>query len=260
MTKSGELVLIDWHQRFIQQANWTKDLRNYLLPKVDIDSANRILEVGCGTGAIIKEFSSSTSPAGIHIHGLDIDRSFLKIAAEHSFKFQLAEGDALVLPYASNSFDITFFHYFLMWISEPVKALKEMIRVTVPGGSVLALAEPDYGGRIDYPEPLCELGLLQEASLYRLGADPRLGRRLKSLFHKAGLEQVQTGVLGGQWKGAPTKAELESEWNVLLHDLGNMLPRAEIQRFHKLDAEAWQEGERILFVPTFYASARTSDD
>ncbi len=35
---------------------------------------------------------------------------------------------------------------------------EEMVRVTRPHGFVLALAEPDYGGRIDYPSELSTIG------------------------------------------------------------------------------------------------------
>jgi hypothetical protein len=124
------------------------------------------------------------------------------------------------------------------------------------GGWVLSLAEPDYGGRVDYPEELIRLGELQEAALRQQGAETRLGRRLGTLFHSAELKQVETGMLGGQWREAPSQEELDQEWAVLQTDLANELPPDELARLRRLDAGAWRRGERVLFVPTFYAMGR----
>ena len=50
---------MNWHSRYLQQAAWTRELRTYVFEQAGISSANRILEVGCGTGAIL---SGLTSP------------------------------------------------------------------------------------------------------------------------------------------------------------------------------------------------------
>jgi hypothetical protein len=118
---------------------------------------------------------------------------------------------------------------------------------------VIALAEPDYGGRIDYPEELVELGRRQEAALRNQGADPRMGRTLAEVFHRTGLQDIEAGVLGGQWKGKPSRQEWELEWDVLQSDLGM---GQNLDRLRFLDWDARERGERILFVPTFYALGR----
>jgi hypothetical protein len=129
-----------------------------------------------------------------------------------------------------------------------------MRRVTRPGGAVMALAEPDYGGRIDYPDKLALLGEWQIESLKRQGADPLMGRKLTGLFHKTGLESVETGVLGGQWSESPDWAAWESEWAVLESDLKKTFQDFESWKVIKdLDKSAYEKGERVLFVPTFYA-------
>jgi SAM-dependent methyltransferase len=63
-----------------------------------------------------------------------------------------SQADRHTLPFQP-VFDVTFCHFLLLWVSNPEKVVAEMGRVTRPGGSV-RLAEPDYGGRIDYPESL----------------------------------------------------------------------------------------------------------
>jgi SAM-dependent methyltransferase len=132
---------------------------------------------------------------------------------------RLTQGDALSLPYAAGCFDLVLCHFLLLWISDPVHAVAEMRRVTRPGGSVLALAEPDYGGRIDYPKDLEVLGDWQRFALQRQGADPQIGRRLGEIFNRAGIKLIEAGVLGGQWHAKPTRQEWALEWSVLLSDL-----------------------------------------
>jgi hypothetical protein len=128
-----------------------------------------------------------------------------------------------------------------------------MQRVTRPGGWVLALAEPDYGGRVDYPEALAEAGRLQAEALRAQGAEPNMGRRLMALFRQTGLAQVSAGVLGGQWH-SDDPGDWRAEWAVLRADLGDRLTEAEYELLYRIEAEARQTGERVLFVPTFYAA------
>ena len=64
--------------------------------------------------------------------------------------------------------------------------------------------------------------------IVRQGAEPEMGRRLAALFQDAGLLNVRSGVLGGQW-GAPLAADLiQSEWNVLSSDLDGLVSPAEL--------------------------------
>ena len=62
---------MDWHTRYKQQANWTRDLRNYLFEHTEIKTAKRALEVGCGTGAILGEINIQS------LHGLDLQLAAL---------------------------------------------------------------------------------------------------------------------------------------------------------------------------------------
>ena len=243
------LTPTEWHQRFQQQAQWTRSLRDYLFKQSQMDKASRVLEIGCGTGAVLKEIQQEN-------HGIDIDFKRLKLGQKVSPRSYLICADAYSLPYPSRSFDISFGHYLLLWLKEPLKALIEMTRITKPGGYTIAIAEPDYGGRIDYPDNLQELGKLQVQSLKAQGADPLRGRELKSLFSEAGLKDVETGVLNGHWSSAPTQEEWEGEWRIIENDLENIAPISQLEEWKQQDLAAWDNKRRVLFVPTFYAIGR----
>jgi hypothetical protein len=120
----------------------------------------------------------------------------------------------------------------------------------------LALAEPDYGSRIDFPNSLAEIGRAQRAALIAQGANPDVGRELGRLFVLAGLGEVEVGVLGAQWAGPPSRTEFDMEWSVLEDDLQARLTSEVRERLRMLDWTARERGERVLYVPTFYAIGR----
>ncbi len=210
--------------------------------------AHRVLEVGCGTGAVLSDLST---PAAIH--GLDLEFVHLMEARLHSPQAILACGDALSLPFATGVFDITFCHFLLLWVRDPLQTLCELKRVTRSGGSILALAEPDYTNRVDKPDVLVPLGRWQTESLRRQGADPALGMRLAPLFRQAGIPLIETGSLGTDEKHPPALGDRDLEWAVLEADLADLVPADEIQRLKHLDERAWDCGERVLNVPMYWA-------
>lgn len=248
-----QFTAFDWHQRFKQQARWTRELRGYILQQLRISAVFRILEVGCGTGAILSELKKAPLAEKAEIHGLDLNFEFISLAAQIQPAVHLAAGNGYGLPYEAGCFDLACCHFLLLWVRQPVEILREMRRVTRQGGWVIAFAEPDYGGRIDYPSELAEIGSMQARGLRNQGADPEAGRKLKAFFNQAGLLEVESGILGGKWKGSPGENEIESELRVLQEDLRDWLSPQELERYKRLDRTAWQAGIRILFVPTFYA-------
>lgn len=241
---------MNWHDRYTQQARWTRDLREYLFQKAGLTSASRVLEVGCGTGAILSEINSPASR-----HGLDLSRAALAETRLHAPRVSLVHADALSLPYADYTFDITFCHFLLLWVRDPLTAVREMARVTRPQGHVLALAEPDYSQRVDQPESLAPLGKWQAEALRAQGADPSFGARLAETFARAGIEIIETGTIQPSGNEA-SREEREKEWAVLEADLAASVPGEDIHKMKLLDEEAWKRGERVLFVPTYFVWGR----
>ncbi len=235
-----ELALAE--RRYQQQAGWTEPLRRHLFARAGLARATQILEVGCGLGAVLQGLPAS----GAALHGVDIDRPALRraqVAAPHA---RLVCGDGLRLPYADGAFNICFFHYVLLWLPDPVQALREAARVTRSGGVVLAFAEPDYHARPAPSAAWAELNRLQIQALRRQGADPGFGGRLAQSFAAAGLPPAESGTL--QTDPAALDHPLEAE--VLAADLQGLLPAAEL-----VELLASAKGTPPA-VPTHFAWAR----
>ena len=238
---------MDWHRRYLQQARWTRELRAYLFKQAGLSEASRVLEVGCGTGAVLSEL-----PNLPELHGLDIDRAVLTQCQSHVPTVSLTQGNALQLPYLSHSFDIVYCHFLLLWVHDPLQALHEMKRVTKAGAQIFAFAEPDYTARIDQPPDLVPLGQWQAESLRRQGAYPSLGARLADLFFKAGIQIVETGTLKSE-ENDPSPEDWETEWAVIESDLAGFVPKEDLRKMKVLDRQARERGERKLHVPTYFA-------
>ena len=250
---------MDWHRRFLQQASWTRELREYLLNEADIQRADRVLEVGCGTGAILIELGEQAHRGQVRragVHGLDIRASALTSAKRHAPTAILTQGDAHQLPYSDNCFDVTCCHFLLLWLSDPLLGIREMQRVTRPDGHVLALAEPDYTSRIDKPGSLAAPGTSADAGTEGTGRGS-LHRRA----HRRSLRPGRPQDRGDRpdrsaHPGAFDESEWQAEWAVLRTDLEGRLSVAELDRLAKLDLEARRAGERALLVPTFFVHAQ----
>ena len=236
----------DWHQRYLQQAQWTRQLRSHFFAKFNLPRTAAILEAGCGTGAVLGDYANTQST-----FGLDIDPNAIFFCQQASPQIRLTCGDAHVLPYADASFDLTFCHYLLLWLDDPLQALQEMKRVTRPGGWVCAFAEPDYGGRVTHPQALAKLADVQVQSLRMQGASTGMGRQLNQLFHQCGTREIKCGVLAAEWHG--NTSQLEGELQMMRADLAATGKEREFQEHQK---EFQKKEGAVYFIPTFYAAGR----
>jgi SAM-dependent methyltransferase len=243
----------DWHQRFRIQAQWTEGLRLYFFDLIKEEDTTHVLDIGCGTGVLLQDLEA-LSPG--RIVGADLDLNHLKLAKTNSPDCDFLGANVHQLPFKENSFDVVLSHYFLMWVGDPHHALQEMTRITRPGGTVVAFAEPDYGGRIDYPSEFSSIRDYQISALKEAGADPLLGRKLRGLFHEGGLIEIESGVYQGAWSSEINSQEIESEWMVLASDLTGFLSDEEIQQLRKQEESSLDRGTRLVYVPTFFTWGR----
>jgi SAM-dependent methyltransferase len=243
------LGLPEWHLRYLQQAEWTKQQRNYIFDRIVLNKAKKILDIGCGTGALEGELLRSTSAT---IIPLDNNLSTLLYSSK-TLSAHWTCADAHHLPFPKHSIDICLCHYLLLWVKDPLAALIEMKRVTIPGGNILILAEPDYLHRIDYPPELVEVGQLQRQALIDQGANPDIGFSIGGLMDQAGIQIIKVGVSGGQWTKITGDEFEQLEWDVLESDLSPNIPQSKIASWKLIDKTAKSVGKRVLFTPVFYA-------
>ncbi len=241
----------EWDAQFSRQAEWTRATRTYLYRRANLLRAGRVLDVGSGTGAVTRELARRTRG---HVLGVDVDPAMVAYAQDRGGDVEYRLGDGHHLTFQNASFDVTACHFLLMWCHGPARVAAEMVRVTRPGGAVLVCAEPDYGGRIDYPD--LPLRQWQIDALRREGADPCLGRRLQALFALPAVRQVEAGVIPGLWDPATLRTEFDAEWALWERSLAGLVPADELARVKATDRAAIEAGQRLAFVPVFYALVR----
>ena len=118
---------------------------------------------------------------------------------------------------------------------------------------MLVCAEPDYGGRLDWPDfPIREW---QIAGLSQQGANPVIGRQIRHLLAKAGLN-ADVSVLPSHWNAQQLHENFDNEWRWIEHDTRDNVDRETFDRVKKQAWAAIGEGLRLVYVPTFCAFAR----
>ncbi len=174
---------MNWQERFSEQLKWTEELRSYIYTKIDVNSKKNLLDIGCGTGDLLKEIGSKYN---LELYGIDKDNHRIKIAEknlkDNHIKVHLFQKDFLKNNFPEKKFDIVVTSYFFLWVKDLEKYFKEIYRILQNDGIFLILSEPDYGGLIEHPntnlkEAIC-LNLKKE------GADPEVGRKLNNFFTK----------------------------------------------------------------------------
>jgi demethylmenaquinone methyltransferase/2-methoxy-6-polyprenyl-1,4-benzoquinol methylase len=117
---------------------WRKKLVKYSGAK----AGDQVLDCATGTGDLAIEFKKTTGTQGAVI-GTDFCAEMLipapAKAQARGLDIKFEQADVTALQYADKSFDVTSISFGIRNVSDPVKALKEMARVTRPGGKVMVL-------------------------------------------------------------------------------------------------------------------------
>jgi SAM-dependent methyltransferase len=243
---------VELHQRFKEQADWTLDARKLFLQASGIIPGCKILEAGCGTGAILSSLQSLIKAS---YFGIDIKPEMVRFAHSVVPDSFLTAADAYRIPFPASSFDVVVCHYLLLWVQNPEALLMEFMRVTRPGGFIAFFAEPDYGSRIDYPSELEKTGKLQREALIQQGADPDIGRRLRAILANSGCESISSGILGS-FQTETDETDGISEQLILQKDLSGLMKSGEIKCLLDLDIKARKDQSRVQYIPTFFGWGR----
>jgi len=180
--------------RLEAQADALNELIENELRILDLKPNMKVLDAGCGTGAITRKMASKVFPE--EACGVDIDPIFVseanKLAAdEHIANVSFALGNIDGLKYESGTFDLSFCRLVLMHVKDPVKTVAELKRVTKKDG-VVAASDTDDGGLLTFPATpkFSALWAKYGEKALRRGENRHIGRELYSIFSKAGLNQI----------------------------------------------------------------------
>ncbi|MBK3569264.1 class I SAM-dependent methyltransferase [Streptomyces sp. MBT62] len=209
----------------------------------------KILDIGCGPGTITADLAALV-PDG-HVTGVDHAAGVLEpareVAAERGLtNVDFAVADVHALDYPDNTFCVVHAHQVLQHVGDPVQALREMVRVTKPGGFIAA-RDGDYAVMTWYP---LVPGLDDWLELYRRvaranGGEPDAGRRLKSWAMQAGLNDItstsstwtfQTPDERAWWSGLWADRTVQSSYARIATEGGH----ATTGQLHAI-ADAWRE-------------------
>jgi ubiquinone/menaquinone biosynthesis C-methylase UbiE len=158
-----------------------------------VEDGFEVCDLGCGIGNLMIDIALAYPSA--RITGVEISERQYASAVENIEEhdgIRVVNRDLFDNGLPDNHFDITYCRYVLEHLSDPVGAVREMSRVTKPGGLIIS-QENDLHNVLYYPyiegmdtvmKGFCRL---QEI----LGGDPYVGRKLFDMYCRASLEQIQ---------------------------------------------------------------------
>ena len=178
-----------------------------------------IIDVGCGTGDFTR-YLARLNPGKCQMIGVDARAASIKAAQAETKKAGLSKGivfrvgDVNKLPLDKDYADLTCCRTLLMHLPDPLTAVKEMSRVTRPGGSVVAV-EPGEMRTFHDPkdQKFTELALAVEkayrAGIWKLeGKDFAIGEKLAGIFQEAGLVGIRAEIQADTWINSDPRRKL----------------------------------------------------
>ena len=252
--KRSKDELDDFIRKLELQALETSEERTPLYKVVGLKDAKLVLDVGCGSGTVTRDIANYSNGKIISVDG---SKDMIKVASNVLIKnknIELLVSSAEFLPFKDNVFDIVTCNLLLMWANNPQIVLNEMTRVVKTGGKVLASLEPDYGGKLHYPENPKIDPIFAGKAIRKKGGDPHIGRKLRLLFVRAGL-LTKIGIGNNRiWSCKEDKSyylHARDFYVKTMKDAG--LSEKEIDKWEYDYLKSLDDGIQLNFFPQFYA-------
>jgi ubiquinone/menaquinone biosynthesis C-methylase UbiE len=192
------------HLRICFLLHHNEDYLEFLVKSVwKLDQACRLVEFGCGFGRIGLEIMRLLTKGSTYT-GIDQSSKLIslgrKVWANTPWSAEFQEGSIYDTHFKDKSFDVSLIHTVLMHVPYPERVINEMVRVTKPGGLVIA-CEANRNAHtallhieeVNHQEtvPLELFQTINREIRKRTGVDHNIGAKLPVLMHKAGLKQIQ---------------------------------------------------------------------
>ncbi len=185
------VVPADAYDRFM--GRYSVLLSSQLSDLAGISRGQRVLDVGCGPGALTTELVARVGPAAVS--AVDPSEPFVTAARARHPGVDVRQAPAEQLPFPDQSFDAALAQLVVQFMSDPAAGLAEMKRVTRQDGVVVACVWDHAGGQ----GPLSPLWTAAHDLNPELEDESRLaGTRegdLALLFESAGLHAVKETAL-----------------------------------------------------------------
>jgi SAM-dependent methyltransferase len=181
----------DAYDRFM--GRYSVPLAPQLADFATITVGQRVLDVGCGPGALTAELVRRLGPDAVS--AVDPSETFVAAVQQRHPGVSVQRAGAEHLPFGDQAFDAALAQLVVHFMADPVRGLREMARVTREHGVVAACVWDHAGGR----GPLsvfweAALELDHDAADQSQRAGAREGH-LAQLFRAGGLHEVEEGVL-----------------------------------------------------------------
>lgn len=181
------------HESVLRSHRWrtAENSAAYLLPRLSPEQ--RLLDVGAGPGTITLDLAGRVAQVTATEIGeaeLGLSRQAAVAGGVTNVDFRVEDVHALSIEDAA--YDVVHAHQVLQHVADPVQALREMRRVTKPGG-VVAVRDSDYAAFVWWPESaeLTEWLRLYRRAARANGGEPDAGRRLVSWARAAGFDDIE---------------------------------------------------------------------
>lgn len=160
-----------------------------------IAAGERVLDVGCGSGAVTREIARRVGCRGFAV-GVDPSPALLAVARELAEeaglddRIEFCEGDALRLPFPDWSFDVVVCVTVLSHVPRGEAAVPELVRVLRPGGRLGVFDLDTDMTAFTHPDRALTRRIIAAAS-DATAVNGWLVRELPSVFQRAGLVDVR---------------------------------------------------------------------
>lgn len=184
-------VAADEYDRLM--GRYSVQLAPQLADYADVESGQRVLDVGCGPGALTAELVERLGPE--NAHAVDPSESFVEAARRRHPGVDVERAPAENLPFADETFDAALAQLVVHFMEEPVRGLTEMARVTRAGGVVSACVWDHAGDRSPLTPFWRAVRDLDGAAATESHMPGVRQGHLAELFAQAGLREVQDTAL-----------------------------------------------------------------